>query len=75
MIEQPKLNLTTRSGERKPCQGIKDSMSSTAFSPCSRANVIQANLNSSNTDGSFTMVDSNSSLIPYEILMIAQVNK
>ena len=29
---------------------------------------IQSNLNSSNTDGSFTMVNSNSFLNPYEIL-------
>ena len=29
---------------------------------------IQSNLNSSNTDGSFTMVNSNSFLSPYEIL-------
>ena len=75
MIEQPKLNLTTRRGERKPCQGIKDSMSFIAFSPCSRANVIQANLNSSNTDGSFTVVDLNSVLSPYEILPITQEHK
>ena len=36
---------------------------------------IQSNFNSSNTDGSFTMVDSNSFLIPCEILPIAQENK
>ena len=35
---------------------------------------IQSNLNSSNTDGSFTMVNSNSFLSPYEILPI-QENK
>ena len=36
---------------------------------------IQSNLNSSNTDGSFTMANSNSFLSPYEILPIAQENK
>ena len=36
---------------------------------------IQLNLNSSNTDGSFTMVNSNSFLSPYEILPIAQENR
>ena len=36
---------------------------------------IQSNLNSSNTDGSFTIVYSNSGLRPYEILPIAQENK
>ena len=36
---------------------------------------IQLNLNSSNTDGSFTMVNSNSFLSPLEILLIAQENK
>ena len=36
---------------------------------------IQSNLYSSNTDGSFTMVNSNSFLSPYEILPIAQENK
>ena len=35
----------------------------------------QSNLNSSNTDGSFTMADSNSFLCHYEILPIAQENK
>ena len=33
------------------------------------------NLNSSNTDGSFTMANSNSFLSPYEILPLAQGNK
>ena len=33
---------------------------------------IQSNLNSSNTDGSFTMANSNSFLSPYEILPLAQ---
>ena len=33
---------------------------------------IQSNLNSSNTNGSFTMANSNSFLNPYEILPIAQ---
>ena len=36
---------------------------------------IQSNLNSSNTDGSVTMANSNSCLSPYEILPIAQENK
>ena len=36
---------------------------------------IQSNLDSSNTDGSFTMANSNSFLIPYEVLPIAQENK
>ena len=36
---------------------------------------LQLNLNSSNTDGSFTMVNSNSFLSPYEILPLAQENK
>ena len=36
---------------------------------------LQSNLNSSNTDGSFTMANSDSFLSPYEILPIAQENK
>ena len=36
---------------------------------------IQANLNSSNTDGSFTMANSNSFLSLYKILPIAQEDK
>ena len=36
---------------------------------------IQSNLNSSNTDGSFTMANSNSFLSPYEIHPIDQENK
>ena len=36
---------------------------------------VQLNLKSSNTDGSFTMVNSNSFLSPYEILQIAQENR
>ena len=36
---------------------------------------IQLNLNSSNTDGSFTMATSNSVLSPYEMLPIAQENQ
>ena len=36
---------------------------------------IQSNLNSSNTDGSFTMANSNSFLSTYEILPIAQEKK
>ena len=36
---------------------------------------IQSNLDGSNTDGSFTMANSNSFLSPYEVLPIAQENK
>ena len=36
---------------------------------------IQSNLSGSNTDGSFTMANSNSFLSPYEILPLAQENK
>ena len=36
---------------------------------------IQYNLNGSNTDGSFTVDDSNSFISPYKILPIAQENK
>ena len=36
---------------------------------------LQSNLNSSNSDGSFTMANSNSFLSPYEILPMAQENK
>ena len=36
---------------------------------------VQSNLNSSNTDGLFTMANSNSFLSPYEILPLAQENK
>ena len=36
---------------------------------------IQPNLDSSNTDGSFTMANSNSFLSPYEILPLVQENK
>ena len=36
---------------------------------------IQSNLNSLNTDGSFTTANSNSFLSPFEILPIAQENK
>ena len=35
---------------------------------------VQSSLNSSSTDGSFTMANSNSFLSPYEILPIAQEN-
>ena len=35
----------------------------------------KSNLNSSNTDGSFTMAISNSFLSPYEFLTIAEENK
>ena len=37
--------------------------------------ILQSNLNSSNTDDSFTMAYSNSFLSPYEILPIAQENR
>ena len=37
--------------------------------------LIQSNLDGSNTDRSFTMANSNSSLSPYEILPTAQENK
>ena len=37
--------------------------------------LLQSNLNSSNTDGSFTMANSNSVLSPYKILPIDQENK
>ena len=37
--------------------------------------LIQYNLNGSNTDGSFTVVDSNSFFSPYKIHPIAQENK
>ena len=36
---------------------------------------IQSNLDSSNTDGSFTMANSNSFFSPFEVLPIAQENK
>ena len=35
----------------------------------------QCNLNGSNTDGSFTVDDSNSFFSPYKILPVAQENK
>ena len=38
-------------------------------------NQVQSNLNSSNTDGSFTMTNSNSVLSPNKILPIGQENK
>ena len=44
-----------------------------AFGACS--NALQSNLDSSNTDVSFTMANSNSFLSAYEILPIAQENK
>ena len=40
------------------------------FIPCV-SNGIQSNLNNSNPDGSFTMVDSNLLLSPYKFLLIA----
>ena len=36
---------------------------------------MQSNLNSLNTDGSFTMANSNLFLSPYEILPVAKENK
>ena len=52
----------------------------TEKSPLSRGYIslksqIQSNLNSSNTDGSFTMANSNSFLSPYKILRLAQEDK
>ena len=41
----------------------------------SKKKTVQSNLNSSNTDGSFTMANANSFLSPYEVLPIAQENK
>ena len=38
-------------------------------------NIVQNNLSGSNTDGSFTVDDSNSFFSPYKILPIAQENK
>ena len=38
-------------------------------------NFVQQNPDASNTNGSFTLNDSNSFLSPYEILMITQENK
>ena len=43
--------------------------------PANICKVIQYNLNGSNTDGSFTVDDSNSFFSPYKILPIAQENK
>ena len=37
--------------------------------------IVQSNLDGSNTDGSFTVANSNSFLSPYEILPIAEENK
>ena len=42
---------------------------------CDSPREIQSNLDSSNTDGSFTMANSNSFLSPYKVLPIAQENK
>ena len=42
---------------------------------CVENKQIQSNLDSSNTDGSFTMANLNSFLSPYEVLLIAQENK
>ena len=42
---------------------------------CDRECIVQSNLNSSNTDGSFTMANTNSFLSGSEILLIAQENK
>ena len=43
--------------------------------PITWEKIILSNLNGSNTDGSFTMANSNYFLSPYEILPIAQENK
>ena len=40
-----------------------------------KSRFLQYNLNGSNTDGSFTVDDSNSFFSPYKILPIAQENK
>ena len=45
------------------------------FGAVAKENIIQSNLDSSNTDGSFTMANSNSFLSPYEIHPIALKNK
>ena len=42
---------------------------------CIAIRKLQSNFDGSNTDGSFTMANSNSFLSPYEILPIAQENK
>ena len=44
-------------------------------SACPDYYIVQSNLDGSNTDGSFTMANSNSFLSPYEILPIAQKKK
>ena len=74
-------------GNRLDCFLISDSCYLYNFQiPCSgmhkeynyilvMAKLLQSNLNSSNTDGSFTMANSNSVLSPYEILPIDQENK
>ena len=56
---------------------FKDSMYPNIFSVKmeSGLNFLQSNLDGSNTDGSFTITNSNSFLSPYEILPIAQENK
>ena len=45
------------------------------IAPGTEANEIQYNLNGSNTDGSFTVDDSNSFFSPYKIHPVAQENK
>ena len=45
------------------------------LNPQSSVLLFTVNLNSLNTDGSFTMANSNSVSSPYEILPIAQENK
>ena len=52
--------------------GIQESFCTQAFENLSH---IQYNLNGSNTDGTFTVDDSNSFFSPYKILQIAQENK
>ena len=51
------------------------SQNSSYVTPRERVYKVQTNLNSSNTDGSFTMANSNSFLSPYEILPIAPEKK
>ena len=57
------------------CEGDLFETDAVTFSSKSSLVEVQSNLNSSNTDGSFTMPNSNSFLSPYEILPLAQENK
>ena len=54
---------------------LKEPNSESRFQLGSQYTNVQSNLDSSNTDGSFTMANSNSFLSLYEILLIAQENK